>query len=106
MRYIPISQSVSNDIEVTRRDMSNWSMDQGKCGTLFEHLTKYHENETTGKPCHKPNCSTCKGASHGADAARMMAVARDLKIVEPYLTGGAYKIKNRPQYAEEAWVVA
>jgi len=106
MRYIPISQSVSNDIEITRRDMSNWRLDPIKCGLLFEHLTKYHENETTGKPCHRPNCSICKGASHGADAARMLAMARDLKIVEPYLTGGAYKIKSRPQFAEEAWVVA
>ena len=105
MRYVRKAESVSNEIETTRRDMSHWSIDQNKCGQLFEHLTKYHENETTGKPCHRNNCSICKGASHGADTARMLAVARDLKIVEPYLQGSV-RVRNRQQYAEQAWVVA
>ena len=105
MRYVRKADSVANEIEVVRRDMSNWSICLKKCGQLFEHLTKYHENESTGKPCHKNNCSICKGASHGADAARAIAVARDLGIVEPYLQKQV-QISRKPQFVEEAWVVA
>lgn len=106
MRYIRKADSVANEIEVVRKDMVNWRINMNKCGDLFEHLTKYHENETTGKPCHKRNCSICKGASHGADAARLVAIARDLGIVEPYLQDRGYSIRKKPQFAEEAWVVA
>lgn len=85
MRYVPKADSVVNEIEIVRRDFVNYSIDTFKCKDLFEHLTKYHENESTGKPCHRNNCSICQGASHGADTVRLMAMARNLGLVEEYL---------------------
>ena len=86
MRYVPKADSVVNEIEIVRRDFVNYSIDTFKCKDLFEHLTKYHENESTGKPCHRNNCSICHGASHGADTVRLMAMARNLGLVEEYLS--------------------
>ncbi len=106
MRYIPKTDSVANDIEVTRRGLGSWRIDLNKCQDLFEHLTKYHENEGSGKPCHKPNCSICKGASHGADAARMLEVARDLNLVEPYLQRQTYNIRTQSTILMDDWILA
>jgi len=106
MRYIRIAQSVVNEIEVTRRDMAHWRLDPNKCGMLFEHLTKYHESETTGKPCHRNNCSICKGASHGADTARLLAIARDEKMIEPYLIERSHTISYTPEILDDSWVIA
>jgi hypothetical protein len=86
MRYIPKADSVLSEIEIVRRDFVNYSIDTFRCKDLFEHLTKYHENETTGKPCHRNNCSVCDGASHGADTIRLLAMARHLGLVEEYLS--------------------
>lgn len=93
MRYVPKTDSVTADIEIVRRDFLNYHIDQKKCSGLFEHLTKYHENESTGKPCHKNNCSICKGASHGADTVRLLAMARHLGLIEPYLTSDYRKVE-------------
>jgi hypothetical protein len=97
---------VVNEIEVTRRDMAHWKLDPSKCGDLFEHLTKYHESETTGKPCHRNNCSICKGASHGADTARLLAIARDEKMIEPYLLERGYAVSSTPEILDDSWVIA
>ncbi len=85
MRYIPKADSVQNEIEILRREIKNMNFDMVKCKKLFEHLTKYHESETTGKPCHRNNCSVCKGASHGVDTLRLLAMAKNGNLVEPYL---------------------
>jgi hypothetical protein len=92
MRYIPKADSVQNEIEILRREIKNMSFDMVKCKKLFEHLTKYHESETTGKPCHRNNCSVCKGASHGVDTLRLLAMAKNGNLVEPYLDRERRKI--------------
>jgi hypothetical protein len=85
MRYIPKADSVQNEIEILRRELKNVRIDIHKCKKLFEHLTKYHESETTGKPCHRNNCSICKGASHGVDTLRLLAMAKNGNLIESYL---------------------
>ena len=85
-RYIPISPSVMNDIEIMRQDFPNYEIDsKDKCKPLFNHLTRYHMNPNTDKPCHRNNCAICRGASHGVDAFRMMSMGRHLGLVEPYI---------------------
>lgn len=86
IRYVPKASSVSNEIEITRRQLTRTSINVSNSQNLVDHLTKYHENEATGKPCHKNNCSVCKGASHGADTVRLMSMAIDIGLVEPYLS--------------------
>lgn len=103
MRYIPKADSVQNEIEVVRRDFVNFNINKQRCGTLFEHLTKYHENETTGRECHRNNCAQCHGASHGADTVRLMSMARYLNLVEPYLEKG--RVTLTPQIIEDTWVI-
>ena len=85
MRAVPKANYTVDDIEITRRDLRNYSFHPDKCHDLMEHLGNYHESQATGKPCHKNNCILCRGASHGADALRMMAVARKFGMVEAYL---------------------
>lgn len=102
LQYIPKTNSVLGDIEITRQDFVNWAFDTDACSELITHLNNYHESETTGKPCHRNNCSICHGASHGADSARMMAMARHLKLVEAYLTNKAEK--RRVFTANDDWV--
>ena len=86
LRFIPKTQNTMNDIEVTRRGLANTSFaDTPEVERLMEHVSSYHENRATGKPCHKNNCLECNGASHGADAFRYMHMALHLGLVEPYL---------------------
>jgi hypothetical protein len=85
MRYVPKTNATLNDIEIGRRDFPSFIIDKEKCAKLLEHLGNYHESETTGKPCHRNNCSVCHGASHGADAFRGLYMARHLGLVEKYL---------------------
>lgn len=87
-RYIPKSASVMNDIEVMRRDFRNYGIalkECADCKVLFGHMSRYHMSKTTDKPCHRNNCVICRGASHGVDALRMMALGRHLGMVEPYI---------------------
>jgi hypothetical protein len=104
MRYIPKADSTASEIEIVRRDLGNYWIDLDKCQKLYEHLTKYHENESTQKPCHRNNCSMCRGASHGADTVRLMAMARHLKLVEPYLDSG-YKTWTPSFISDDAVIV-
>lgn len=85
MRYVPKTNSTLNDIDTVRGDFRNYNFRKSHCGALLTHLYNYHESETTGKPCHRNNCSKCHGASHGADSLRMMGMARLASLVEPYL---------------------
>jgi hypothetical protein len=85
IRFIPKTQNVLNDIEVSRRGFAKTSFDSDRCKDLLEYLASYHEKETTGKPCHQNNCSECHGASHGADTFRYMHMAMHLNLVKPYL---------------------
>ena len=102
MRYVPKADNTSNEIEVTRRRLSKTKISIPKCQQLFDHLTKYHENETSQKPCHRNNCSICKGASHGADTARLMMMAIEIGIVEPYLEPNRAKKKRIWAYEDNA----
>jgi hypothetical protein len=85
VRFIPKTQKTANDIEITRRGFRNVSFDEDRTGELIDHVSNYHERETTGTPCHNNNCSECLGASHGADAFRYMHMALYHGLVEPYL---------------------
>jgi hypothetical protein len=85
IRFIPKTQNVLNDIEITRRNFVNLSFDSDRCDDLLTHIGNYHEKETTGKPCHSNNCMECHGASHGADTLRYLSMAMHHKLVEPYL---------------------
>jgi len=87
VRFIPKTQNVLNDIEITRRGFTGLSYDSERCGKLLEHVGNYHEKETTGKPCHSNNCTECHGASHGADTLRGLCMAMHLGLVTPYLMG-------------------
>jgi hypothetical protein len=88
IRFIPKTQNIMNDIEITRRGFVHTEFANNRdVGVLIEHLGNYHEKETTGKPCHQNNCRECNGASHAADAFRYMHMAIYLKLVEPYLLG-------------------
>lgn len=100
MRRVPKTNSVKNDIEFGRRDFRNVHFVAGYTDRLLDHLKNYHESETTGKPCHKNNCSLCHGASHGADSFRTMYVARQLELVEPYLRP-SIDIKRRYSIADD-----
>jgi hypothetical protein len=86
IRFIPKSQSIMNDIEVTRRGFVKTLFNNTpNVDDLVTYLSSYHETETTGKPCHKNNCQECHGASHGADAFRYLQMAAHLGLIEPYL---------------------
>ena len=85
MRFVPKTNSVSNDIEIGRRDFVNFNFDPDMCSELLRYLSSYHENETSGAPCHKNNCRLCHGASHAADAFRTMYMARSLGLIQNYL---------------------
>jgi hypothetical protein len=85
MRVVPKTNNTLSDIEIGRRDFKNFEFDMHRCERLVKHTGNYHESETTGKPCHKNNCSVCKGASHGADALRTMYMARSLGLVSSYI---------------------
>lgn len=85
VRAVPKADKVSPSIELARREFVNCTFDIERTDQGFTHLTRYHANEATGKPCHKNNCNTCAGASHGADAFRTMVEARYHKMIEPYL---------------------
>jgi len=105
LRYIPKTNSVADDIEIMRRDLVNWSFDGAKCSQLVSHIGNYHENENTGKPCHKNNCSICRGASHGVDAVRQLAVGRHMRIVQPYLRDVEKKDNKRIYNTEGSWML-
>lgn len=85
IRYVPKTQSIMNDIEVTRRGLINTEFNSELCEQIFDHVSNYHENENSGTPCHKNNCSLCNGASHGADAVRTLHKALYLDLVSNYI---------------------
>ena len=85
VRFIPKTNNILNDIEITRRGFVHTEFDSERCKKLLAHLGNYHEKTTTGKPCHQNNCQECHGASHGADTFRQLHVGLYLNIVEPYL---------------------
>ena len=85
LRYVPKTNSISNDIEIVRRNIGTCSFDENRTQQLLSHLRNYHEREATGKPCHANSCQICGGASHGADSFRTMMMAIHLDLVEPYL---------------------
>jgi len=104
MRTVPKTNSTLSDIEIGRRDISKCSFVQSKCSELIGHLEKYHESETTGKPCHRNNCSVCHGASHGADAFRTMFMARHLGLVQRYLNP-VVEIKRPMQIFDDYMII-
>ena len=86
VRFVPKTNSVLNDIEITRRGFVKTEFNDSRdVDKLIEHLGKYHERSGTGKPCHQNNCLECNGASHGADSFRILQTALHLGMVEPYL---------------------
>ena len=85
VRYVPKTNSIINDIEIVRRGFANTEFDAGRCEPLIDALGRYHERETTGKPCHQENCRLCMGASHAADAYRTMHMAVYQGLVESYI---------------------
>lgn len=95
IRTIPKTNKIMNDIEIARRGFVRTEINSDLCGKLIDHLSNYHEAETTGKPCHRNNCSICHGASHGADTFRYMHMAVYMKLVEPYLKSGR-KLDTKP----------
>jgi hypothetical protein len=105
VRFIPKTQNVMNDIEITRRGFAVTEFsDSAEVDVLLGHLTNYHEAETTGKPCHRNNCAECQGASHGADTFRAMRMAISLGIVEPYMDTGSMRVPT-PQFVIDDWMV-
>jgi hypothetical protein len=110
VRFIPKSQNTMNDIEITRRGFSRTKFsDSIEVGHLIEHISSYHENEATGKPCHKNNCQECHGASHGADTFRYMHMASHLNLIEPYLQKRekqyhSWRTPPQDEYVEDGYV--
>ena len=104
-RYITKSNSVMNDIEITRRGLAKTTFDKDKCEEVFDHVSNYHEKETTGKPCHQNSCRECNGASHGADTVRYMRMAIHLGLVAPYIITRERPdwMNNKPDKPEEEW---
>jgi hypothetical protein len=85
VRFIPKTQNTLNDIEISRRGFVKTQFNTDLCGDLIEHLSSYHEKQSTGKPCHSYSCQECNGASHGADTFRYMHMANYHGLIEPYL---------------------
>lgn len=85
VRYIPKSNSVINDIEITRRGLAWTVVDPDRCEAFLDSVSRYHESEGTGKPCHRENCSECYGASHASDTLRYLHTAIDLGLIENYI---------------------
>jgi hypothetical protein len=86
VRFIPKTQNVLNDIEITRRGLALTSFNNTpEVEDVIQHISSYHEKETTGKPCHQNNCQECGGASHGADTIRYLRMAIHMGLIEPYL---------------------
>ena len=88
VRFIPKTQSVMNDIEITRRRLRHISI-QDELDGFLEQIGNYHEKESTGKPCHQNNCMECRGASHAADTLRYLSMAMHLNLIQPYLDTGS-----------------
>jgi hypothetical protein len=103
IRFIPKTQNVLNDIEITRRGFANTEFDSERCEQVLTHLGNYHEKETTGRPCHQNNCQECQGASHGADTFRGMHMAIHLGLVEPYLVDSAMQYLPVIEEADDDW---
>lgn len=104
LRFVPKSQNVLNDIEITRRGFVHTSFDGERCDELLTHLGNYHEKEVTGKPCHQNSCQECHGASHGADTFRYMHMAIHLGLVEPYLDKREKRYK-KVEYIDDDYFV-
>ena len=104
VRFVPKTNNVLNDIEITRRGFARTSFSASKSvDALITHLGNYHERETTGKPCHQNNCQECNGASHGADAFRMLHQAMHLGLVKNYLGNETYDIE--PVSYQDDWML-
>ena len=99
-RRVPKTNSVLEDIEICRRNLSKIKIHE-RCQELIDHLENYQEN-SSGKPVHNVH-------SHGADAFRTMVMAMHLNLVSPYLTGGeTIRLANTvsdtaKDYAEDNW---
>ena len=107
VRFVPKTQNVLNDIEVTRRGFVNYSFDEDRTQRLLEHVGNYHERESSGKPCHNNACAECGGASHGADTLRCMSMAIKLGLVTPYLEKEDFyhRDKYEENYEDEYFIV-
>ena len=104
IRFVPKTNNVLDDIEITRRGFVRTEFSDSKAvDDLLTHLGNYHEKESTGKPCHKNNCQECRGASHGADSFRIMQMAMHLGLVYPYLDTGT--TRREPRVLRDDWVI-
>ncbi len=76
-RTIPKTNSVRDDIEIVRRNLPSINI-HTRCDKLIEILKNYQWNPTTGKILHNEY-------SHGADAVRMMFMAKYHNMIQEYL---------------------
>jgi len=82
-RCVPKTNSVKNDIEICRQQFGEWELDLDGEGVelLYDHLSKYRENQKTGRPDHSDD------SSNGGDSLRTIMMAIHLKIYDEYLNG-------------------
>jgi hypothetical protein len=96
---VQLTKSVADDIEVCRRGIKKLKFD-ARTEDLFNTLGRYHERPSR-KPCHLESCQTCGGGtSHAADALRTMFMADHLKLIRPYLKGGA-RVVELPDFVSD-----
>tara|TARA_E500000305_G_C3988209_1_gene220567 strand:- start:318 stop:1217 length:900 start_codon:yes stop_codon:yes gene_type:complete len=94
-RPIPKTNSVRDDIEIVRRHLPSCIINES-CQELVEHLINYQWNATTGKILHNEH-------SHGADAVRMLFMAKHHNMISEYLC------KDKPQHVmnevDDSWIL-
>lgn len=94
-RPIPKTNSVRDDIEIVRRHLPSCIISES-CTELIEHLTNYQWNPTTGKVLHNEH-------SHGADAVRMLFMAKHHSMISEYLCTD--KPKYRPTEIDDSYIL-
>ena len=94
-RPIPKTNSVRDDIEIVRRHLPSCIINES-CTELIEHLINYQWNPTTGKILHNEH-------SHGADAVRMLFMAKHHSMISEYLCTD--KPKYRPTEVDDSYIL-
>ncbi len=93
-RPIPKTNSVRDDIEIVRRHLPDAKINKS-CTKLLESLTNYQWSASTGRILHNEY-------SHGADAVRMLFMAKHHNMINEYLIK---KKKHTINYTEDSWIV-
>jgi len=94
-RPIPKTNSVRDDIEIVRRHLPACKINKS-LETLIQSLINYQWNPNTGRILHNEY-------SHGADAVRMMFMAKHGNMINEYLIPN--KSNNKVMYVEDDYII-